>query len=329
MTAKPLVSLICPVYNEAAGIAALIDAIASLKEKLKASFDLELIVINDGSEDQTLTLLLKAQTDASWLRVIDLSRNFGKEAALSCGLDEAKGHCVIPIDADLQDPPELIPAMLSAWRDEGYEVVLAKRQVRSKDSWGKRASARWFYRIHNHLAAPSLPEDVGDFRLMDQCVVQALRSLPERQRFMKGLFAWVGFRQKQLFYERPARREGSSRFGFWKLWNLAIEAITSFSTLPLRIWTYLGLLTALAAMGFGILLVLNVLLFGREVPGYASLMTVILFFGGLQLIGLGVLGEYVGRTYMETKQRPIYVVRSRHEAVVPCAQSDPNNLQAP
>lgn len=329
MTAKPLVSLICPVYNEAAGIAALIDAIAALKEKLKASFDLELIVINDGSEDHTLTLLLKAQTDASWLRVIDLSRNFGKEAALSCGLDEAKGHCVIPIDADLQDPPELIPAMLSAWRDEGYEVVLAKRQLRSQDSWGKRASARWFYRIHNHLAAPSLPEDVGDFRLMDQCVVQALRSLPERQRFMKGLFAWVGFRQKQLFYERPGRREGSSRFGFWKLWNLALEAITSFSTLPLRIWTYLGLLTALAAMGFGILLVLNVLLFGREVPGYASLMTVILFFGGLQLIGLGVLGEYVGRTYMETKQRPIYVVRARHEAVVPFAQSDPNNLKAP
>ena len=314
MTAKPLVSLICPVYNEAAGIAALIDAIASLKEKLKTSFDLELIVINDGSEDQTLTLLLKAQTDASWLRVIDLSRNFGKEAALSCGLDEAKGDCVIPIDADLQDPPELIPAMLSAWRDEGYEVVLAKRQLRSQDSWGKRASARWFYRIHNHLAAPSLPEDVGDFRLMDRRVVDALKQLPERNRFMKGLYAWVGFASTAIDYEPLPRAAGESSFGLRGSFALAFTGVLAFSIAPLRALTLLGFILATLALGYGAFVIAEYFLWGIDVPGYATLVVGMMFFSGIQLLSIGVLAEYVGRIYEEVKQRPMYLVSHRFGA---------------
>ena len=311
---KPLVSLICPVYNEAASVDALMQAIASLQTLIASDYDLELIVINDGSVDSSLSQLRSYQARYAWLSIIDLSRNFGKEAALSCGLHEAGGDCVIPIDADLQDPPELIPKMLKAWQNEGFEVVLAKREFRQTDTWSKRTSAGWFYRIHNYLASPTLPEDVGDFRLMDRRVVNALCEMPERQRFMKGLFAWVGFRQTTMLYERAARTQGESRFGLWKLWNLALEAITSFSTLPLRIWTYVGVVIALIAMAYGLFIITNVLLYGRDVPGYASLMIVILFLGGVQLIGLGVLGEYLGRTYMETKQRPIYVIRDRYSS---------------
>ncbi len=305
---KRLVSLICPVYNEAPSVHRFVDRASALARELAAPYVLEVIFIDDGSKDETLQTLISCQAHYPWIRIVELSRNFGKEAALSCGIDLANGDCAIPIDVDLEDPLELIPQMIEIW-ESGFEVVLAKRESRPNDSWMKRTSATFFYRIHNRLATLQLPQDVGDFRLLDRIVIDALKSMPERQRFMKGLFAWVGFKQATIGYVRGRRDYSESRFSFWKLWNLAVEGITSFSTLPLRIWTYLGLFIAVSSMGFGLFIIGHALFLGREVPGYASMMTVILFLGGIQLIGLGVIGEYLGRNYMESKGRPIYVIR--------------------
>lgn len=240
--------------------------------------------------------------------MVDLSRNFGKEAALTAALEHSTGDAVVPIDADLQDPPELIAAMLAKWR-EGYEVVLARRSDRTSDSWLKRVTAQMFYRVHNRISCPELPENVGDFRLMDRKVVEALGGLHETHRFMKGLFAWVGFKSCIIDYVREARAAGETKFNGWRLWKLAVEGITSFSTFPLTIWFYLGSLTAFGAFIYGAYIVLRTLAWGIEVPGYASLLCLILFFGGLQLLGVGILGEYLGRAYMESKRRPVYVVR--------------------
>jgi glycosyltransferase involved in cell wall biosynthesis len=247
------------------------------------------------------------------VRIVDLSRNFGKEAALTAGIDAAVGDAVIPIDADLQDSPELIARLVQEWK-RGFEVVLAKRADRRTDSLAKRLTACWFYRVHNHICDPQLPENVGDFRLMDRKVVDAIKRLPERRRFMKGIFAWVGFRSTTVEYVRDPRSAGSSRFTGWKLWNLALEGITSFSTAPLRIWTYLGLAVASLAFAYAALIVVRTAIYGIDVPGYASLLAVTLFLGGIQLIGLGVLGEYLGRVYSEAKQRPVYIVRDCYEA---------------
>jgi glycosyltransferase involved in cell wall biosynthesis len=306
-----LVSLVCPVFNEGASVDAFLRELTPIIESLAPDYAFEVVFVDDGSTDATLERLLDSKAAHPWIRVIELSRNFGKEAALSCGLDEARGDCVVPVDVDLEDPLQLIPVLLARWK-EGFEVVLARRGSRPHDSWLKRTSARMFYRIHNRMSVPVIPEDVGDFRLLDRSVVDVLRQIPERQRFMKGLFAWVGFRQATVDYIR-GRREGSeSRYNFWRLWNLALEGITSFSTLPLRIWSYIGLAIAMAALGFGVFIVAHAIVNGRDVPGYASLMTVVLFLGGMQLIGLGVIGEYLGRNYMESKQRPVYVVRRRY-----------------
>jgi glycosyltransferase involved in cell wall biosynthesis len=214
----------------------------------------------------------------------------------------------VPIDADLQDPPEIILLMIERWR-EGYEVVLGHRISRRSDTWAKQTSAHWFYRLHNKIAEQPLPENVGDFRLMDRCVVDALLTLPESRRFMKGLFAWVGFRTTHVDYERPERVAGQSKFNGWRLWNFALEGITSFSTEPLRIWTYVGALVSLVSFAFAIFIVVRTLIHGIDMPGYASLMVAVTFLGGLQLIGIGVLGEYLGRTYIESKRRPVYLVR--------------------
>ena len=240
--------------------------------------------------------------------MVDLSRNFGKEAALTAGLLEAMGEIIIPLDVDLQDPPELIPAMIDKWQD-GYDVVLARRSSRDSDSFSKRLAAKWFYRIHNIIAEPKIPEDVGDYRLIDRTVVEALRDLPESRRFMKGLFAWLGFRTTTLNYHRPTRAAGSSKFNGWRLWNLALEGFTSFSTAPLRIWTYVGLIVALTSFMFAIFIAVRVFILGVDVPGYASLIVAVSLLGGLQLIGLGVIGEYIGRIYIESKRRPPYVIR--------------------
>jgi glycosyltransferase involved in cell wall biosynthesis len=215
---------------------------------------------------------------------------------------------VVPLDADLQDPPELIPQMVALW-EEGHEVVLARRSDRSSDSYPKRLAARWFYRAHNAVSDIRIPADVGDFRLIDRCVVDVLNALPESRRFMKGLFAWAGFRTASLDYTRAPRSEGKSRFGGWRLWNLAMEGFTSFSLAPLRVWTYLGALVASLSLAWGLWILVRTIVFGRDLPGYASLIVAVLFLGGIQLVGIGIVGEYLGRTYIESKRRPAFVVR--------------------
>lgn len=299
------ISLIIPFYNEEDIVQAFFLRIFSIVNEFK-QYEFEFVCVDDGSDDNTFANLTKVKDKR--IKIIQLSRNFRKEAALTAGIDFATGDAVIPIDADLQDPPEVIAAMLQKW-EEGFEVVLAKRKDRASDSWLKRNSARCFYKLHNWLADRSIPENVGDFRLMDRVVVEALKTLPERQRFMKGLFAWVGFKSTVIEYARPERVSGKTKWSKWKLWNFALDGITSFSTVPLRIWGYLGTLFAVVAFFYGGWIVLRTLIYGIDLPGYASLFVAILFIGGIQLIGIGVLGEYLGRTYQETKQRPIYVVR--------------------
>jgi glycosyltransferase involved in cell wall biosynthesis len=306
-----LVSLVVPVFNEAETVSVFLQTVRQVFDN-QASLQLEIVFINDGSTDTTLQRLLEYQRSDKRVRVVDLSRNFGKEAALSAGLEKSSGQVVVPIDVDLQDPPELILEMIAKWR-EGYELVLARRVNRDSDSWAKRASAAWFYRLHNKIANPKIPENVGDFRLMDRSVVEALKELPESRRFMKGLFAWVGFRTAFIDYARAERVAGSTKFNGWRLWNFALEGVTSFSTAPLRIWTYLGLLVSFISFVFAIFIAVKVLIHGVDVPGYASLMIAVTFLGGLQLIGIGVIGEYLGRTYLESKRRPVFIVRRVYE----------------
>ena len=293
-------------YNEAETASTFLDRILPVLRQLCNDF--EIICINDGSKDDTLNILMDARNSEKRIRVIDLSRNFGKEAALTCGIDHATGNAVIPIDADLQDPPELITEMVRLWH-QGFDVVLAQRTDRMTDSFMKRQTAEWFYKLHNAISEPKMEPNVGDYRLMDRKVVEALKKLPERRRFMKGLFAWVGFRQAVIPYARDARYAGKGKFSGWRLWNFALEGITSFSTAPLRIWFYIGLLVAALAFMYGTFIIGRVIFLGRDTPGYASLVTIMLFLGGIQLIGLGVLGEYLGRIYNESKQRPVYIVR--------------------
>jgi glycosyltransferase involved in cell wall biosynthesis len=309
MARKPLISIVVPFYNEQEAVpifhARLSQVIAAIPE-----IDFEFVCVNDGSSDATLETLIGYANRDPRIRVIDLSRNFGKEAALTAGLDEALGDAAIPIDSDLQDPPELIPELIAQWR-KGFEVVMARRADRQSDMYLKRKSAELFYRFHNSISDTAIPENVGDFRLIDRIVIDALKALPERRRFMKGLFAWVGFKSATIDYVRAERAAGSSKFTGWRLWNFALEGITSFSTIPLRMWTYIGISLALFAFCFATYTVTRTVLFGIDVPGYASLLTVTLFIGGVQLIGIGVIGEYIGRIYLESKQRPIYIVRRR------------------
>jgi glycosyltransferase involved in cell wall biosynthesis len=303
------VSLIVPVHNEEAAIAPFLEAVYRNTEVLtEQGITFDFIFVNDGSTDATLDCLLLAQKDDPRIRVIDLSRNFGKEAAMTAGLDLCEADAAIPIDVDLQDPPSVIPDLIEKWR-EGFEVVLAKRSDRSSDGFMKHRSASLFYRIHNMIAAQKIPQDVGDFRLIDRQVIDALRALPERRRFMKGLFAWVGFRTATVEYVREPRSAGRSNFSGWKLWNFALEGITSFSTAPLEIWTYLGATISGLSFLYGMLIVAKTVFFGIDVPGYASLLVSILFLGGIQLLGIGIIGQYLGRVYAEIKQRPIYIVR--------------------
>jgi glycosyltransferase involved in cell wall biosynthesis len=293
-----LISLVVPCYNESETIE---DFLKITLEVLKST-DLryELIFINDGSSDNTVEVLQKWQEREKSIVIVDFSRNFGKEAALTAGLDVATGDAVIPIDSDLQDPPHIIPQMVEKWR-EGFQVVLAKRADRSSDSTLKRITASAFYKLHNIISDSKIPNNVGDFRLIDRSVVEAIKMLPERRRFMKGIFSWVGFESCVVEYTRDARFAGESKFSGWKLWNFALEGITSFSTVPLRIWTYLGLIISLFSFLYASFIVLKTLIFGVDLPGYASILTVVLFLGGIQLIGIGIVGEYVGRIYMESK----------------------------
>jgi polyisoprenyl-phosphate glycosyltransferase len=312
MNKRPLISIVIPFYNEEGSVFGFHEAITKALANL-SEYDFEFICINDGSSDNTLGELLECVDRDPRYIVLELSRNFGKEAAMSAGIDEAHGDCVIPIDADLQDPPALIAEMLVEWQ-RGAEVVLAKRIDRSTDSYAKRNSALMFYRLHNALSSLKIPENVGDFRLMDRVVVDALKRLPERQRFMKGLFAWLGFKTATVEYIRDPRTHGISKFSGWKLWNFAIEGITSFSLAPLKVWTYIGALGSLFAFCYASFITIRTLIFGVDVPGYASLLVVMLFFGSLQLMSLGVIGEYIGRIYFESKQRPLYLIRKSYSS---------------
>ena len=308
--ALPVLSLIVPVKDEQEAILPFVARVTAVLEGLRDAPAWEILFVDDGSQDATLAAILGAHAADPRVRALSLSRNFGKEAALSAGLDHARGAAVVPIDVDLQDPPEVIGEMLAKWR-AGHEVVYGVRRNRLTDSFPKRLTADLYYRAHNWLSMDKIPEHAGDFRLLDRKVVEVIKLMPERNRFMKGLFAWSGFRQTAVEYDRAPRKVGETKFRYWKLWTLAIDGITSASTVPLRVWSYLGGLIAVAALVYAVFVVIRTLLYGADVAGYPSMMVAILFFGGLQLLSLGVLGEYVGRILVETKHRPIYVVRER------------------
>jgi len=304
-TGGPDFSLVVPCYNEAAGLGEFHRRSAAVMEQVGGSW--EFVFVNDGSRDETLRRLEQLQVEDPRVAVVNLSRNFGKEIALTAGLDHAAGQAVIVIDADLQDPPEVIPELVAVWR-EGYDMVYAQRRRREGETWLKKATADGFYRIMQHVGGVPLPRDTGDFRLISRRALDALLLMREQHRFMKGLFAWVGFPSKAVLYDRAQRHAGQSSWNYWKLWNFALEGITSFTVMPLKIATYLGLLVAFFAMIYGGVIVIRTILFSNPVPGYPSLITVILFLGGLQLTTLGIIGEYLGRIFNESKARPLYLI---------------------
>lgn len=304
------ISLIVPFYNEGSAVIHFSEIINPILENIE-NIEWEILCIDDGSTDNTLQYLITLAENDTRYRIIEFSRNFGKEAAMTAGLDEARGKAAIIIDADLQDPPELIIEMIQQWQ-RGAEVVIGRRVDRSSDHRAKRITASWFYALHNKLAHPKIPKNVGDFRLIDRCVIDALKKLPERQRFMKGLFAWVGFKTVTLDYVRASRAIGQSKFSGLALWNFALEGFTSFSTLPIRIWTYIGSIGALISFLYGIYIAIHTLLYGNSVPGYSSLFFAITLLGSVQIMSVGILGEYIGRIYIETKERPVYIIRKSY-----------------
>ena len=303
------ISIVCPFFNEENMVDLFMKEITAVLNELDKPF--EVVCVNDGSTDNTLAKLLQAKENYPNMKIINFSRNFGKEAALTAGLDYAKGEMIIPIDADLQDPPELIKDFISYW-EKGYDVVVAKRVDRSTDSIAKKITAQLFYKFHNKIAQTKIPDNVGDYRLITRKVLNATQQLQENQRFMKGIFAWVGFKTATVEYKRDNRKAGKTSFNGWKLWNFALDGITSFSNIPLRIWLYIGTFISFLTFLYGSFIVVRTLIWGIDVPGYASLLTVILFLGGIQLIGIGALGEYIGRIYMESKSRPLYIVEDEY-----------------
>lgn len=309
----PRVSLVVPVYNEEASIGVFLDRVAQATAAVGPQVRFDILFVNDGSRDRTERTILAAAAQRDDISLINLSRNFGKEAALIAGLHHATGDAVIPLDVDLQDPPEVMAEMIRRWQ-AGARIVNARRARRDADSWVKRASANAFYRLFNVLSEQPIPRDVGDFRLMDREVVQAIRQLGERSRCNKALFSWVGFETEEVTYDRPPRAEGESQWSYWKLTKLALDAIFSSSTVPLRIWTYIGMMMALVSLVYSAFLFFRTLIFGIDVPGYASTVILILVFGGLNMFALGIIGEYVGRIYTEVRQRPLYIVRSHHRS---------------
>ncbi|OHV13021.1 glycosyltransferase family 2 protein [Kushneria phosphatilytica] len=306
---RVLLTLIVPVMNEEESISPFMAAINDKLEGLAA--ELEILFIDDGSTDSTIQQIEKAATNDERIRYLKLSRNFGKEAAMTAGLDHAQGDAIVPIDVDLQDPPELIHDFLRLWQ-EGYDTVYGVRATRLDDGRRKRASAGLFYRVFNRLSHTTIPPNAGDYRLMSRRVVDAIKQMPERNRFMKGMFAWPGYSSIGVEYDRPARYAGFTKWNYWKLWNFALDGLTSFSTWPLRIWSYIGGGIALLSLIYMLSIILRTMVFGIEWPGYASIMSAVLFFGAIQLISIGVLGEYIGRLYIETKGRPIYVLEKKN-----------------
>lgn len=305
MTERRTLTVVIAAYNEEAALPAMHARIAATLAGLDA--EASLLYVDDGSRDRTWEVLLDLAAKDKSVGLLRLARNFGKELALTAGLDHVDTDAAVVLDADGQDPPELIPAFVAKWR-EGYDVVYGTRTRRDGETWLKRFTAAGFYRVMHRLSPTDIPRDTGDFRLMSRPVLDALRQLRERQRFMKGLFTWVGFRQVSLPYERAPRLAGTTKFNYWRLWNLALEGITSFSTVPLRLATYVGVFTAIVAFAWGAWIIARTVLWGDPVQGWPSLMTVVLFLGGVQLVALGIIGEYLGRLYVEAKQRPLYLL---------------------
>lgn len=302
------ISVVVPMHNESEGMEEFFSRVVPVLDSLTGKW--EIICVDDGSRDDTHRRLLDYHERDRRIKTISFSRNFGKEAATTAGLDFAGGKVMIPIDADLQDPPELIPAMFEKWK-EGYMVVLATRSSRDEDSWFKRETATGFYKIMSRMSEIEIPRNTGDFRLMDRQVVEVLKLLPEKTRFMKGLFAWLGFPTATVYFERPSRFAGKTNWNYMKLWSFALDGIFSFSSVPLKVWTYIGVFFSVLSLFYGMYVTVKTMIFGIDVPGYASIMTAVLFLGGIQLISLGIMGEYIGRIYKETKNRPIYVVHRK------------------
>lgn len=316
----PTLSLVVPVHNEVGTVGLFLARAIPVLEGLGG--DYEIVFVDDGSTDATLAELIAARDQNPRIRIVTLSRNFGKDTALAAGLVHATGEAVIPIDVDLQDPPEVIAELVAKWR-EGFDVVNARRADRSSDSWLKRTTAKSFYRVFNKMADRPILEDVGDFRLLSRRVVDVINQFPERARFMKGLFSWVGFNHATIDYQRDARAAGETKWRYWKLWNFAVDGITSFTTVPLRIWSYFGAAIALLAFVFAAFLVVRTMMFGIDTPGYASLMVVVLALGGVNLLSLGVIGEYLGRTYTEVKGRPLYIIDRTYGFEAPAPTASP------
>ena len=308
--ADPLLSLIVPVFNEEESIDLFLNEIEPALDSAGLRF--EVVFVNDGSRDNTLAHLLDRSSRDRRVKIVNLSRNFGKEAALTAGIDHARGDVLVPMDIDLQDPPELIARFVEQWR-HGYDIVYGVRSSRNRDTLAKRLSAGWFYRVFNSMSPVRIPANVGDFRLVDRRAVEVLRRLPERNRFMKGLFAWVGFNAVGVAYERPQRAAGTSKFNLWRLWNFALDGVVSFSTVPLRASFYVGVAIAAVAVLYALFILTRVLILGIDTPGYASLLIAVLLLGAIQLLSLGVIGEYLGRLFLEVKGRPIYVVEGIYE----------------
>lgn len=302
----PLLSVVVPAYNEEEVLPTFHERLSKVLDSMEV--DAEIVYVNDGSMDHTMAVLQAAREKDPRIAILDLSRNFGKEIAMTAGLDHAHGDVVVVIDADLQDPPELIPVFLKHWQ-EGYDVVYAQRVAREGETIVKKATARAFYRLMQKVGRVKVPENTGDYRLLSRRALDALKQLREQHRFMKGLFAWIGYPQKAVFYRRDPRFAGETKWNYWRLWNFAIEGITSFTTTPLKLATYLGLVTATGAFLYGLYFFVRTLLLGNPVPGYPSLLIVILFLGGVQLVALGIIGEYLGRMFNESKNRPLYFLK--------------------
>ncbi|PLR22077.1 glycosyltransferase [Pantoea endophytica] len=317
-------SLIVPVLNEEEAIPLFYKAVREFEPFKK--YDVELVFVNDGSTDKTEAVLTEIETDDCLVKHISFTRNFGKEPALFAGLEAATGDAIIPIDVDLQDPIDVIPLMVDKWH-LGADIVLAKRVDRSTDSHLKRKTAEWFYKLHNKISSPKIEENVGDFRLMSRDVVENIKLLQERNLFMKGVLSWVGGKTEVVEYIRADRVAGTTKFNGWKLWNLALEGITSFSTFPLRIWTYLGLVVAALSFVYGAWMLIDTIFWGNPVKGYPSIMVSMLFLGGVQLIGIGVLGEYIGRIYIESKGRPRYIISPKNSGAGNSSNSIQKNEQ--
>lgn len=307
----PTVTLIVPVYNEEESVLGFLETLSPIIEQLSAQARLDILFVNDGSRDGTERVIMTAAKTRGYITLLNLSRNFGKEAALFAGMSHAHGDAVIPLDVDLQDPPQIIVEMVLRWI-AGAKVVNARRSRRDGDSRLKTVTANAFYRIFNALADQPIPHDVGDFRLFDREVVDAICQMGERTRFNKALFSWVGFEAEEVTFDRPARFAGKTSWSYWKLWKLAWDGIFASSTVPLRIWTYIGFFLALASLIYSLVVFIRTLFFGVDVPGYASTVILILIFGGMNMFALGIIGEYVGRIYTEVQQRPIFIVRSHH-----------------